>query len=256
MTQSNHSIITAWWGDAAPDRIAMDLRSRFPDPDTSLTFLQASPTRDDPMVRSILLATQRHGLRSHIAAPRSARAGLGGDTRSWPRLQMAQRTSRIDERMLRGTRVGVVAITADRRRGPFALDLASHFLHPFDRAKLLVARHRPQLAADIAASTLPDSWLIATMVNQHQVWLTTTDIIVAELWSLALAERFLDSALEMQGPWEDPTVQRATELELGARIPSEIWLRPVRPDAMPAEVSAVIASGRRRLGMRLPTGSP
>jgi hypothetical protein len=54
---------------------------------------------------------------------------------------------------------------------------------------------------------------------------TTTDPIVAELFSLSLVDEDLPGDAQVIGPWEDDFVQRATELELGARLPSDIRVK-------------------------------
>ena len=52
----------------------------------------------------------------------------------------------------------------------------------------------------------------------------TCDPVAAELFALALSEGVLGSDLAFTGPWEDPVVQRATELELGVVVPHQIEL--------------------------------
>lgn len=217
-----------------------------------MTLIPSSLTRDDPELQTIRSAMRHHDLRTRVAIPRAGIPALLGGSRRWRRVSVALRWVRIDQRFLEGTRIGLVSISPERRKGPFALDLAAHFLHPFDRARLLLSHNPSSMVARIAAGTLPDSWIISTLVGEDQLWLTTTDIIATELWSLALAERFFDASLEMQGPWEEPTVQHATELELGARIPSEMRLRFVSPGALPRHAAELLASGCRRLGMRPP----
>jgi hypothetical protein len=92
-------------------------------------------------------------------------------------------------------------------------------------------------------------WILITLAGQGRFWVITAEIITAELWSLALAERFHDATLEAQGSREDPTVQRVTELELGVRIPTAMRLRHGVPGDMPDDKAALIAIGCRRLGM-------
>gem|GEM_PF-1383292 len=222
-----------------------------------LNLAPASLAPNDPMLGEI-----RRGLRSRLvpfrivvprAPARAVLSGLPGGASGWIRTRAGERVIRIDRRILDSPLIGIVPITARHYRGPFALDLASHFLHPIDRARLVVARDRARQVAEVAANVAFSHWLIGAAVGYEILWLTTGDAITAELWSLALAERFLDQAAEMQGPWEDPTIQRATELDLGVKIPSEIRIAVRANGEMPREVSDLIVTGCRRLGVAVPT---
>jgi hypothetical protein len=116
-------------------------------------------------------------------------------------------------------------------------------------------RRRGRHVDDMASLSQPYSWILITLAGQGRFWVITTEIITAELWSLALAERFHDATLEAQGSREDPTVQRVTELELGVRIPAAMRLRHGVPGDMPDDIAALIAIGCRRLGMNSPANS-
>jgi hypothetical protein len=52
----------------------------------------------------------------------------------------------------------------------------------------------------------------------------SADLIAAELAGLALWTASLPEGLERIGPWEDPVVQRATELDFGVQHPSDLVL--------------------------------
>jgi len=232
--------------------VALEMRKRVSGAAESLTLIPASLVRDDPAARLIRDAERQLGMRTTVVTPRSplsGAVGVYGGRSKWREVQLETGSVRIDSRMLHGHRIGLVSISPDRRQGPFALDLASRFLHPIDRARLIVSPDRARYVADIASGSQLDFWIITTLAGQDRMWLTTTDIIAAELWSLALAERFHDAALEAQAPWEDPTVQRATELELGVRIPADMRLRHGVPGDMPDDIVALIATGCQRLGM-------
>lgn len=238
--------------------MALDVQNTVNGAAESLTLIPASLVRDDPAARLIRSTARALGMRTRLVTPRpllSAALEIVNGNSNWRRLQLEAGNVRIDRRVLQGSRIGLVAISPDRRQGPFALDLASRFLHPIDRARLILSGDRARHVADIAAESQPACWIITTLLGQDRLWLTTTDIIAAELWSLALAESFYDPLMETQSPWEDPTVQRATELELGVRIPAEMRLRHGVPGDMPADIVALIATGCRRLGMASPANS-
>lgn len=74
--------------------------------------------------------------------------------------------------------------------------------------------------ADLAAPLRLDLIVIAGSYLGQQLVIATPDVIAAELAWLVLAEPA--AADELSGPWEDATVQRATELNLGARLPRQL----------------------------------
>lgn len=221
---------------------------------TPTAVVPATLRRDDPATREIRSALRARGGRSTVVTPRPAAGLLGG---RWRRVDALERSWRIDARLTEGY-IAVVTVHPDHARGPFALDLPSRFLHPADRVRVLARPDRARALADIAAAALPARALIVAPVAEGWVGLATADPIAAELWALALAEPHLDGRLEMQGPWEDPTVQRATELELGARIPAEILAELAAP--LPSPARDALERAARRLDIRivardLPTGN-
>ncbi len=78
----------------------------------------------------------------------------------------------------------------------------------------------PGAMADLAAAVPPALVLLAGRWGGRELAVATTDLIAAELVWLTLAEA--DGGEDRVGPWEDATVQRATELDLGARLPSQL----------------------------------
>ncbi|MDQ4045066.1 MAG: hypothetical protein M3173_06430 [Chloroflexota bacterium] len=104
----------------------------------------------------------------------------------------------------------------------------------------------------MAAVALPTASVLLTPISDGWLALAATDPIAAELWALALAERWLGCDVEMQGPWEDPAVQRATELEVGIRIPSDMVLRAASDTPLPAVARELLHEAASRLGMHVP----
>lgn len=222
----------------------------------SVTVVPSSLLSDDAVTRRIIQALRDGGVEVQLVTPRPTGRILALRTPAavrWQRIAVGAGNVRIDGRIVSGFRIGVVTVDAGRERGPFALDLPSHFLHPLDRARLIVSRDRPRVVADVAVHARMDHLVVVTPVENRFLWLATGDLIAAELWSLALAERFLPPGVEMQGPWEDPTVQRATERDLGARIPADMRLEPVviQDDMLPG-VRKLLSRCCRSLGMAPP----
>ncbi|MDQ3045097.1 MAG: hypothetical protein M3R06_08110, partial [Chloroflexota bacterium] len=79
----------------------------------------------------------------------------------------------------------------------------------------------------------------------------TKDLIAAELLGLALRRETADPDANSPGVWEDPLVQRATELHLGVALPSMIKLTSgwAHPEAPPKEFEALVTRLRPRLGL-------
>jgi len=90
-------------------------------------------------------------------------------------------------------------------------------------ARLARAGSEPGVMADLAAAVSPALVVLSGTLGDRPLAVATIDLIAAELVWLTLAPG--DPAEEEgAGPWEDATVQRATELELGIRLPRQLRL--------------------------------
>jgi len=122
-----------------------------------------------------------------------------------------------------------------------------------ERALARAARGGPEpgVWADLAAGAPIALVLLVGAADSHGVVLAiaTPDLIAAELVWLVLNE----GDDEGVGPWEDATVQRATELDLGARLPSQ--LEPHLAAASPTPQAVVVLKeliDRVRLRLGIP----
>jgi hypothetical protein len=203
-----------------------------------------------PAVAAVRNALRRHRLRTTQLVPRPAVTAIVAGRRRWQGVAIGDRTWRVDARLTANPYLAIAIIDDAHRAGPFVLDLPSHFLHPADRVRLLARPDRARLVADLAGAAPPAGSLVLAPCAGGWLSVTTRDPIAAELWALALAERYHDARLEMTGPWEDATVQRATELELGVRISAEMTVA-VAGDALPPEAAEKVADTGRRLGLDL-----
>lgn len=218
-----------------------------------VSLVPAALTAPIPAVSTLRSALRNMGVRTTLLLPRAlpAIALARRDPDSWRVIAVEGRTFRIDARLQRPY-VVVVLVDSERKRGPFVLDLPSHFLHPLDRSRLLMMPERQRLLADVAAPVRPSLCLVLTPIRHGWLSILSRDVIAAELWALSMAERYLDQRLEMQGPWEDPTVQRATELELGVRVPQEMVLKLDASDSWEPAARELLGRSANRLGMTLP----
>ena len=133
--------------------------------------------------------------------------------------------------------------------GPFVLDVLGRYLHPRDRVRVLATSQRQQTLAEVNLAAPGLIAMICMSVEGGALVGITTDPILGELAALALSELRIDRNVGFIGPWEDPMVQRATELELGVRLPSEIEMRWEVDERMDDAVSTIEDHVKMRLGL-------
>lgn len=108
-------------------------------------------------------------------------------------------------------------------------------------------------AAEIALAVRPSLVLLADRWHERSLVVATADQIAAELVGLAIRQAMRNGDDEDIRPWQDPVVQRATELDLGVRIPDQIAIR-ARSIGNTAETTddlrALLADVAARLGVR------
>lgn len=119
-------------------------------------------------------------------------------------------------------RIVVTDVVEVARKGPFVLDLSARYIHPRQRMRMLSSSQREAQAAEIASALSIDLFAVYLAQREGVMLAVTNDIIAAELVSLAMSELCVGSPRSFTGPWEDPVVQRATELELGVLLPGRI----------------------------------
>lgn len=134
-------------------------------------------------------------------------------------------------------------------RGPFVLDVLGRYLHPRDRIRVLATSQRQQSLAEVNLALPGASALICMSVDGGTLAAMTSDPILGELIALALSELKIDRDVGFTGPWEDPIVQRATELELGVRLPNEIEMHWEVDDRMANTISEIEDHVAMRLGL-------
>jgi hypothetical protein len=250
MREARAEIEIAW----APDRsAAVGLLARaLPASGSAATPLAPSSLRaDDPAVAAIRSGLRDRGIRSTVVVPRSPAALVApGRGSAWRAATIDGTRWRLDARLARSPWAAVTVIEAGHHTGPFTLDLPARFLHPADRVRLAARPDRLRRLADVAAIAPPAAILVLTPVGGGWLALATRDPICAELWALGLAERFHPGDVEMQGPWEEPAVQRATELDIGVRIPGDMRIAYDIPAAASAARSLLYRTAER-LGLPL-----
>jgi len=106
-------------------------------------------------------------------------------------------------------------------RGPYVLDLLKHHLSLVERLRLQGQRGE-RYAAELLLARPMTCCLVGCHVDSACVAAGTDDPIAAELVALALAEDRMPPGTSVSSIWEDPLVQRATELGIGVRYPGDI----------------------------------
>ncbi len=162
-----------------------------------------------------------------VSVPARGRWALVG--RHWTTVEirapdLPRRRVRISKALGDGEPWIICDVDAVARTGPFILDVFSRHLHPLDRLRLLADRQRERRAADLNLAIRPIWNVIGGHAGTRYLLAAGRNPVAAELFALALSEHVLGPDLVFTGPWEDPVVQRATELELGVVGPHQIEL--------------------------------
>lgn len=167
----------------------------------------------DTPIRSLQkLLTRSSAFRSVELAARGARFG-----------RVTARRDAIDTLCL----IGVSGIGTAEIPGPLAIGLWSKFVDPRFGIPLRNTRLRMPGSADVALVFSPSVVLLVGEIRGYVVCIASTDLVAAELVGLAVRSAAVTDPELRKRPWEDPVVQRATELDLGIQTPDQLELRAV-----------------------------
>jgi hypothetical protein len=112
-------------------------------------------------------------------------------------------------------------------RPTIAIGIWGNYTDLRDRFGLRLSAADKGAAAEVALAVQPSLIVLVDQWRGYFVALATTDQIAAELAGLAIIHVMRGDAEEPIGPWEDPLVQRATELHLGVLLPDLIAVRGI-----------------------------
>lgn len=164
-----------------------------------------------------------------VHRPESKATGLFRRRDHWTQVDIDARAQRLRTVRMPTGLVGAQRLLVindlrglDAARPVIAIGLWTLFAHPVVRVGARFGGTTDGLTAEIALSVHPDRYvLIDSDARQGLTYLLATpDIIVAELMLLSLRQQ--RAGLRGTGPWEDPLVQAATELNLGVRNAEQI----------------------------------
>jgi hypothetical protein len=207
---------------------------------------------------TLLLAPDRA---VHVIAPRSFAASLVHRRASHSvSVPLPAATSRLEEIAVPASLLASDALILVNRlhtessRGSPVLGAWPRFLAPLPRLASRASNPRDGLAAEIALAFHPALILVTARHAGMALAAATSDQVAAELVALAL--RALDQSVPDPetsiGPWENPLVQRATELGLGASLPSDIALEQIWTGPTDQLSGFAAVAARIRLALALP----
>lgn len=144
----------------------------------------------------------------------------------------------------------IIACDLDRvaDRGPYVLDLLATRAAFGTKVRLHARRGRIADAAELNLAVRIQGCVLALTVGGDRWYLATPDPIAGELAALALSEE-TRAEQSVVVPWEDPIVQRATELHLGVLLPADLALVIDEDIAGNPVADAIAQHLRRRLGL-------
>lgn len=195
-----------------------------------------------------------------VARPPAFLRGLAPRPGEWIRIDVSSRGERLDRIVLARSLFdsemlfGYSNLDRPLRTGEppvAAIGLWRSFARSWERLGARLGEEGAALAADIALGVVVRRYYIASTLRDMTILLAAADPIVAEIAGRALLRLRQDRANDMMvAPWEEPLVQRATELRLGVRTPEEIALSTrwngagagqIRFDTLTRELADLIA---------------
>lgn len=198
--------------------------------------LPSSLRRADPVAAAVRTVLRARDVESHLLIPASVTAALTNvrlsPTAGWVRAQVRPPDVPSSSIELPARLAGipliwsVTDIDAVRGRGPYVLDLIARYLHPVSRLKLLASPRREDAVVDVNLIASPARCVIGMRIDGSAIAASVDDPIAGELVALALADELMATGQSATGPWEERVVQRATELQLGIRIPADVSVVP------------------------------
>ncbi len=181
-----------------------------------------------PLARRTVSWLDEQGVAAYIRLAPS-RGGLLRRVRSesWSPVPIAHRAARFPVVSILSDLAPPTSIilTHDLNAGqPPPIEGLLRYVHR--RLALTVRLTQPEsgAAADVALAFRAVVLVLTAIVHGHRIIAATPDLVAGHLLALALQTLAAPSDEERAGPWEDPTVQRATELDVGVIHPDQLEL--------------------------------
>jgi len=146
--------------------------------------------------------------------------------------------------------IGVSHLGEIGNPGPTAIGLWTRFADPRLAIPVQGSRRRHPDAADIALAFSPSKIVLITQFKGYVFLISGFDMVAVELVGLAVTAASKSNPELRLRPWEDPVVQRATEIGLGVERPDQISFQPEwagQPDINGMIALAALSSTVREL---------
>jgi hypothetical protein len=216
------------------------------------TVAAAPPWTPESSIERVLKTFSPLAGHGPVIRPDSGPAGLFRRSDHWTEVDIDAGAQRLHSVKMPAALIDAQRLIAiddvrgiDGDRPVVALGLWTLFAHPVVRAGARFAGARDGLIAEIALTVHPDRYVIIDSERPQGLTfvIATADPIAADLMVLALRQG--RARVRGAGPWEDPLVQAATELDLGARTFDQIDIDAV--------ISPTLSPDRRELTAELLT---
>ncbi|MFL5761213.1 MAG: hypothetical protein ACJ789_15950 [Thermomicrobiales bacterium] len=172
-----------------------------------------------------------------IAPTRLAVTGWVRSSRTrdpWAAVDVGARSDRLEVAWIRrelveaATLIALNDVVSGKMSEPLVLGLWAMFAHPRQRLGALAGDDRTGLRAELAVAVRPKLTMLAGESRERPLMIASEDQLAAELTGRGLQSLSQsDPYGELVGPWELPLVQRATELDLGVKLPSQLAIHAV-----------------------------
>jgi hypothetical protein len=234
-------------------------------PPTIATLSDPRGWRNRSLTRLVKRLGAAHG-EMLIANPPSLARGFLSRSTDWIDINLGGRGDRLEKvslaRSIFDSEMLFAFANLDRpaprtERTTIAIGLWSNFARGLERIGARVGDDRTGLAAEIALGVVVRRYFVTATVRTMSIAASTTDPIVAELLGRALLRVNANSVTdETVAPWEEPLVQRASELRLGVQSADQVKLTSLwRGSAANANKFATIMQDISDL-LSLPVSSP
>lgn len=225
------------------------------------TAAAAPPWTSDAAVEQVLQVFSPLAAHGPIIRPGSAATGLLRRGKYWTDVDIDADAQRLRSVKMPADLVGAQRLFAivDLRgntelRPTVAIGLWALFAHPVVRAGALFAGARDGLTAEIALAAHPDRYIVLERDRPNGLTfaIETADPIAADLIVLALRQG--RARIRGSGPWEDPLVQAATELDLGVRtfdrIDIDAIVSPTLSSGQQEAAESILRGAAESIGVR------
>lgn len=238
-------------------------------PPAVATLSEPRGWRDRAIRRLIERLSEAHGEIRRVTPP-PLLSGLRPRSSDWIEVDLGGRGDRLSKVTLARPLFEAEMLFAfanldrPRQRGErttIALGLWSHFTRSVERLGARIGDERDGLAAEIALAVVARRYFVAVTTGDIALAVSASDPIVAELAGRAMLRLKGASQSDVAvAPWEEPIVQRASELKLGVQTPDAISVQSLwhGPSADANRFATLLRelSDLMSLPVPVPTSSP